>query len=202
MPWVLSKGSISWNGISEEVDGLRMILNSTVPSASTIDTITYQQFASLLGVQVGDQLTFIFAPQRSDIDESSCTEIIVSRLILSPYTGDPAETQIFDQNGHVINGNPLNENVSTMRFGVNSGAKFDVVQDAPDADVPTIGVACIVSRRNSSGAWLRSNASLVFDERQNEGGYTLRQASMVVNTEIVAPSDWYLNNANIATTSE
>lgn len=202
MPWILSQGTIFWTGILESIDGQRMIINAYVPQATTLESMTYKQFADLLGVQVGDQITFIFAPQRSDIDESSCAEISVARLILSPSTGDPAETQMWDENGRIINANPLNEGMGSIRFGINTSRNIDVVNDNPDPDVAMIGISCIVSRRASDGSWLRSNASLIFDESQQEGGYTLRQASMVVNPEIVTPSDWYLNNANEVSASE
>lgn len=201
MPWVLSKGSISWNGITENIEGLRMSFNGSVPSGTTIDSVTYEQFANILGLRVGDQITLIFAPQRSDIDESSCAEIVVSRVILAPSTGDPAETQMFDAQGRIINANPLNENSSTLIFAITS-SHFTVEQLSPDPDMDVIGIACIASRKNSAGSWLRSSASLIFDQSQQEGGYTLRQASMVVSNEIVTPSDWYLNNANEGGASE
>lgn len=197
MPWVLSKGSISWYGIAPSLDGLRIIFNGNVPSGTTIAAATYEQFANTLGLQVGDQITIIFAPKRKDIDESTCAELIVCRVILAPSTGDPAETQMFDAQGRIINANPLNENTSLLTFAIDSETRnFDLLFASDEQDDPVVGVAVIASRKNAAGAWLRSSASLVFDESQQEGGYTLRQASMVVNTEIVTPSDWYLNNAN------
>lgn len=196
MPWVISKGSIQWNGIQDFLEGTRVIFNGIVPQATTISAVTYAQFASILGVNVGDQITLIFAPKRTDIDESSCAEIAICRVILAPSSGDPAETQMFDAQGRIINANPLNENTASLAFSISSEHNFVAALSSPDPDVAVCGISCIVSRRNAAGTWLRSSASLVFDEDQRDGGYSLRQASMVVSSEIQTPSDWYLNNAN------
>lgn len=197
MPWVLSKGSISWAGLSDfsAQEGDYIFLNHAFPAASALNAITYKQFADGLGLQQGDQITLISALKRTDIDESSAVEINVSRLILSPGLGEYAETNLFDAQGHINDPNPLNEGMSYYKFVKGQDGIIRAANDA-DPDVDTIGVAVIISRRASDGSWLRSPSTFVFNETQQEGGYTLRQASMVASTEIVTPSDWYLNNAN------
>ena len=203
MPWVLSKGSISWAGLDTGLtafDGDYIFFNGLFGESQTIDAVTYKSFADVLGLRQGDQVTFISALKRSDIDESTAAEIRVSRLILSPGLGEFAETALFDAAGRVNDPNPLNENMDALRFRVSNRQLLAVNRNDPD--VETIGCAVIISRRASDGSWLRSPASLIFNPTQHEGGYTLRQASMVVNTEIVTPSDWYLNNANEATAGE
>lgn len=198
MPWVLSKGSISWVGFSQFATGT-FNLRASLPQAATLQAVTYQQLADALGVNVGDQMTFLWAAKRSDIDESSALKVDVARLILSPSFGEPAETQIWDASGKVINPNPLNENMSALTFQIDSGDVFVTVDAQSVVGVETIGGAIIISRRASDGSWLRSPETFYFDATQREGGYTLRQASMVASTEIVTPSDWYLNNANEVT---
>lgn len=197
MPWVLSKGSIAWAGIDTDQsaqDGDKIFLLGSYPSATTLSTITYAQFCSTHGLQEGDQITLISALKRTDIDESSALAINVSRLILSPANGQFAETNLFDTNGRVNDPNPLNEGMDYYRAGLADGNfRF---YNADDPDIDTIGVAVIISRRASDGSWLRSPSVMRFSDNERQGGYTLRQASMVVNTEIVTPSDWYLNNAN------
>ena len=197
MPWILSKGSISWVGLNEEFtadEGLYIYFNGIFGEAQTISTITYKDVADVLGLRQGDQITLISARKRQDIDESSATEIRVSRLILSPALGEFAETNLFDAQGGVNDPNPLNENVNVWRFSLSNRSLRAV--DSGDPDVDVIGCAVIISRKAADGSWLRSPASLVVNGQQTQGGYTLRQASMVVNAEIVTPSDWYLNNAN------
>lgn len=200
MPWVLSKGTISWVGLDQwsAVEGVYIVFGGGFTGSPAIDAVTYKQVADMLGLRQGDQITLIAAEKRADIDESSAAEIIVSRLILSPALGEFAETALFDAQGRVNDPNPLNENTDYFRFGlfVDSGVQRLRASRADDPDIDTIGVAAIASRRASDGSWLRSPATFFANETQKEGGYTLRQASMVVSTEIVTPSDWYLNNAN------
>lgn len=200
MPWVLSKGSLSWVGYNNFASGT-FNLKAKVSSAAQIDAITYSQFAGALGVNVGDQLTFIWALKRQDIDESSALQINVARVILSPYTGDAAETMIFDNRGKVINSNSLNENANALTFNVDTGNLF-VTIDGLSLQSGVIGGAIIVSRRAADGSWLRSPEVFYFDASQRNGGYTLRQASMVAANEIQTPSDWYLNNANEISTAD
>ena len=197
MPWVLSKGSIVWAGIDKGAsasDGDYIYFNPIFPENSSIDALTYKQVADALGLQQGDQITMISALKRSDIDESNAIEINVSRLILSPALGEFAETALFDGQGRINDPNPLNEGTDYYRFSLSS--RRLQARNANNPDVDTIGVSVIVSRRASNGSWLRSSAKMAYNDTQLEGGYTLRQASMVASTEIVANSDWYLNNAN------
>lgn len=197
MPWLLSKGSIEWVGLNVEDSasaGVYFYFGAQFLGAPEINTITYKQVADTLGLKQGDQLTLIAAVKRTDIDESSALSIVVSRLILSPALGEFAETNLFDAGGRVNDPNPLNENMNAFIFQMDGNVL--TAETVEDPDVPCIGVACIASRRASDGSWLRSPSTFVFNQQQREGGYTLRQASMVVNAEIVTPSDWYLNNAN------
>lgn len=194
MPWVLSKGSISWNGYVRSGFGLQ--ISSSIPQAATLSTITYAQLATLMGLQQGDQITFIWAPQRNDVDESNAMSLIVARLILSPKNGEFAETNVFDASGKINDGNILNENMNAITFSVERGEALIATADGFTPNDSPIGAAIIISRRASDGAWLRSSETLDFDGTHRDGGYTLRQASMVAATEIQTPSDWYLNNAN------
>lgn len=199
MPWILSKGSISWAGINTVTtadEGDYIYFNANFSGGAALDTITYAHFASKLGLQQGDQVTLISALKRNDIDESAALEINVSRLILSPGLGSFDETNLFDAQGRVNDPNPLNEGMDYYRALLDNVAGIFYFRSAGDPDVDTIGCAAIISRRASDGSWLRSPSSFVFNQTQQEGGYTLRQASMVVNAEIMTPSDWYLNNAN------
>lgn len=197
MPWVLSKGTIVWPGLNEISgdEGVYFIFKGKFAQALTTETVTYKSVADTLGLREGDQITFISAMQRSDIDESTASEINISRLILSPAQGEFAETYIFDAEGRINDPNPLNENTDYLRFNIDGSHNLQATR-RDDPDVQVIGVAVIISRRASDGSWLRSPTTFIYNSKQHEGGYTLRQASMVVSNDIVTPSDWYLNNAN------
>lgn len=200
MPWVLSKGSIAWAGVQTQFQAspnpaVHMVFNANSSGVSALGEVTYQQFCDFFNLQQGDQLTLIAFPKRSDIDESSCIEPIISRIILSPGGGVGMDAELFeDTNTGKIDeahANPLNENTDAFTFGFATGRI-----SASISGREFIGAAAIISRRASDGSWKRSASIMEFSTAEQEGGYTLRQSSMVVANDIVTPSDWYLNNAN------
>lgn len=201
MPWALSKGSISWGGVecsfNQGQAALNIVFNG-MPSESQLDLITYQQFADFLNLQQGDQLTLIAFPKRRDIDESSCIEPIISRIILFPKSENMQELMFYND-GKIAMGNNLNENTDAFTFRIETGKLMASVFIPSGQEQGFIGAAAIISRRAADGSWLRSAATVEVDNSQREGGYTLRQASMVVASDIPTPSDWYLNNANEVT---
>lgn len=202
MPWVLSKGSIAWNGaLSVSFTG-ELTFNLGEMSAESIDTITYQQFADFLNLRQGDQLTLIAFPKRSDIDESSCIEPIISRVIVSPAAGLDMTAEMFTDAGAIEHANPLNENTNAWTFQYQTGHLLCKIRATQQSPFVAVGAAIICSRRAADGSWLRSAANMAVNSTEQNGGYTLRQASMVASTEIVTPSDWYLNNANEVVESE
>lgn len=195
MPWVLSKGSISWNGAQSVSFSGDLTFNLGVLSAQDISDITYQQLADLLGAKEGDQITLIAFKKRADIDESSCLEPVISRLILYSSSGQMDES-VFSASGKIINGNVLNENTDAFTFSYQTGHLLCKIPSTQQSPFVAVGAAIICSRRAADGSWLRSSATMVVNTAEQQGGYTLRQASMVVNADITTPSDWYLNNAN------
>lgn len=196
MPWVLSKGSISWNGVQSVSFTGDLTFNIGELSADSIDTITYEQFSNLLGARKGDQITLIAFKKRTDIDESSCLEPIIARIILSPPAGLEMSAEIFTAGGAIEHANPLNENTDAFTFSYQTGHLLCRIPSTQQAPFEAVGAAIICSRRAADGSWLRSPSVMVVNTTEQDGGYTLRQASMVVSTEIVTPSDWYLNNSN------
>lgn len=203
MPWVLSKGSIAWAGVETQFEvsgssGLSIYFSAQMSDVSQLSEVTYAAFCDSFGLQAGDQLTLIAFPKRSDIDESSCIEPIISRIILSGDDGDMSH-DMFNQGGKIdaAHANPLNDNDQTFTFQFQTG---HLVATISGRDF--IGAAAIISRRAADGSWKRSASIVEFNTTEQDGGYTLRQSSMVASTEIVTPSDWYLNNANEGTVSE
>lgn len=195
MPWVLSKGSIGWNGVQSIYFSGGINFDFGYVTASQVDDISYEQFIDLIGARAGDQITLVAFKKRSDIDESSCLEPVIARFILAPSSGD-FETAIFDENGKINSDNPLNENTDAFTFAFQTGRLFCRIIGTQEAPFDAVGGAIICSRHAADGSWLRSPATMVVNTTEQSGGYTLRQASMVASTEIVTPSDWYLNNAN------
>lgn len=205
MPWVLSKGSIAWNGAQSVSFTADLTFNLGELSAENLQSITYEDFINLLGAREGDQITLIAFKKRSDIDESSCLEPVIARIILSPAGGSSLDvSQVFTSEGKIdtAGANPLNENTDAFTFSYQTGHLLCKIPGTQQAPFVAVGAAIICSRRAADGSWLRSAATMVVNPTEQSGGYTLRQASMVVSTEIVTPSDWYLNNANEVTAEE
>lgn len=204
MPFEVSSGSLQFNAPGYKDNLLKW--SQTVPLAEP-NNATYQDVANYLGAQEGDQVTFIgVRPSISaGVDEPFGVEMIVARVILSPAKGEFAETAFFspiaETQGFGINdANPLNE--GNIIFGFESPQGVGKILWAGFAR-GTVGIeimagCAILSRKNPSGTWLRSKSTLGYDPLFNENGYTLRQASMVVSPDILTPSDWYLNNANVS----
>lgn len=204
MPWILSKGSIAWAGVQTQFQtgqnaAVHMVFNANTSGISALNEITYEDFCNFFNLRQGDQLTLVAFPKRSDIDESSCIEPIIARLVLSPSAGGFEGSALFTSDGKVdpAGANVLNENTDAFTFSFATGRV-----SASISGHEFIGAAAIISRRAADGSWLRSASIMEFSTTEQSGGYTLRQASMVVSSEIVTPSDWYLNNANEKTTDE
>lgn len=195
MPWVLSKGSIAWNGAQSISFSGDLTFNLGELSADNLQAISYEQVANLLGARQGDQITLVAFKKRTDIDESSCLEPVIARIILEPETG-VFDEKMFDQNGKLFNSNVLDENTDAFTFAYQTGHLLCKIPSTQQAPFVAVGAAIICSRRATDGSWLRSPSVMVVNTTEQEGGYTLRQASMVVSNEIATPSDWYLNNAN------
>lgn len=201
MPWVLSKGSISWNGAKSIYFTGEITFDFGNVPGTAVDEITYEQFANALGAREGDQITLVAFKKRTDIDESSCLEPVIARIILSPSgTASFSEAPLCNDAGKIeaTGANPLNENTDAFTFKFQTGRFLCSIPSTQQAPFVAVGGAIICSRRAVDGSWLRSSATMVVNTTEQDGGYTLRQASMVAATEIVTPSDWYLNNANEA----
>ncbi len=204
MPFEVSSGSLSFVAPSYTDNLLKW---SEEVKLAEPQNMTYADFAAYVGAQEGDQVTFVFMrPSISiGVDEPFGIEMLVSRVILSPGAGEFAETAflapIVGQVGSfaVNDPNPLNE--GSIAFGFDSPQGAGSILRAGyingESIIPFMAGCAILSRKSPSGNWLRSKSTLGFDPLFNENGYTLRQASMIVSPEIVAPSDWYLNNANV-----
>lgn len=205
MPFLLSKGTLPSINVATPVQGssgTSFAFGGGLPAQTSIDQITYQQLADALGAQIGDQVTFVLLPKRHDIDESTSVAPIISRLILSPNTGD-VNSVVFSSAGKVEQdfANERNENMDVITFNIQANVLNANIPFAVEENT-FIGGAIILSRRNADGSWLRSTASLKINATERNGGYTLRQASMVAANEIQTPSDWYLNNANEIVTAD
>ena len=153
---------------------------------------TYADFVNAWGLQRGDQLTFVTVQKREGAYEAN-----YARITLNPRNADgsgaPMTTEIVDSQGEFPCSNWKNRlNFSTFEFDTDH---FNFVLGRGGI---VVAAGIIVSRKDKSGDWFRSNCQLVL----NEAGFgsdlcSLAEAvekSYIVN-DIDMESEYYLNNA-------
>ena len=153
---------------------------------------TYADFVSTWGLQRGDQVTFVTVQKRESKYEAS-----YARLILDPRNADgsgaPMTTEIVNSQGEFPCSNWKNRlNFSLFEFDTDH---FNFVLGR-GGDVVAAGI--IVSRKDRSGDWFRSNCQLVL----NEAGFGSDLCSLYeaveksyTTADIDLESEFYLNNA-------
>lgn len=187
------------------VDGNYQSVLSFDPGDLTSQTITYADIVNLLGVQRGDQLTFIQASHdgsKSDHDYDVLTGFRYARVILDPSDGDMTSPFLL---GNAINKpNPRNEGVFAgigLRTEANEKGLFFRLQnivtasDVTSPDKQLAGSAVILSRQ-VGGRWLRSTQFL--QPRFGSGQSALNHSTLGLAYEtyrLGSSSDLYLNQA-------
>lgn len=153
---------------------------------------TYADFVNSWGLQRGDQVTFVTVQKRQ-----GRYEVNYARIVLNPRNADgsgaPMTTEIVDSQGEFPCSNWKNQlNFSTFEFDTDH---FNFVLGR-GGDVVAAGI--IVSRKDKSGGWFRSNCQLVLNEAGL--GSDLCSLSEAVEKsyatyDIDMESEFYLNNA-------
>lgn len=182
---IISQGSLNKVTVSIDAEG---------GHKATVNTPgrTYADFVNAWGLKRGDQLTFVTVQKREGAYEAN-----YARITLNPRNADgsgaPMTTEIVDSQGEFPCSNWKNRlNFSTFEFDTDH---FNFVLGRGGI---VVAAGIIVSRKDKSGDWFRSNCQLVL----NEAGFgsdlcSLAEAvekSYIVN-DIDMESEYYLNNA-------
>lgn len=151
-PFVLSSGSLPIVNLTN----VNVFDGASFAITAAGATLTYNDVITSLGLNRGDQLTFI--SQQAWTDRRAAFNY--ARVILDPRDSDgntlPLDTAFLD--GTNINmPNPRNEGVQLQYSYADGSFTFQM------SDRSQWGAAVIVSRQKTDGSWLRSNASLVLD---------------------------------------
>ena len=153
---------------------------------------TYADFVNAWGLKRGDQLTFVTVQKREGAYEAN-----YARITLNPRNADgsgaPMTTEIVDSQGEFPCSNWKNRlNFSTFAFDTDH---FNFVLGRGGI---VVAAGIIVSRKDKSGDWFRSNCQLVL----NEAGFGSDLCSLAEAVEksyatydIDLESEFYLNNA-------
>ena len=153
---------------------------------------TYADFVKAWGLQRGDQVTFVTVQKREGAYEAN-----YARLILNPRNADgsgaPMTTEIVNSAGEFPCSNWKNQlNFSTFEFDTDH---FNFILGRGGI---VVAAGIIVSRKDKSGDWFRSNCQLVLNEA-GLGSDLCSLAEAVEKSykasEIDMESEFYLNNA-------
>lgn len=166
---------------------------STVVAALPISANTYQAVLDDLGLQRGDQLTFIACENVA----AGKAGFFFSRVILDPTNADGSSADLsvpFIGADNAVNlPSPRNEG----SFGTLSFADGKISWNIKSATAQMFAIGIIVSRKQTDGSWLRSNCQL----QVNDAAVTGVQPSLQYCLDLFyaggidALSDMYLNNA-------
>lgn len=170
---------------------------------SAVTSPTYQDICDGLGLQAGDQLTFITATHDfSQAFGDTYNGFEYARVILSPASGDMSAA--FFNGADINDPNPRNEGYVNLYIETEGSTKylsFDIINGCglPRTQSPRAmaGVAVIVSRQGTTD-WLRSAEHLsLCPEAAELNGQTIGEA--VSELKHAEPrSSLYLNQANVA----
>jgi len=187
---IISQGHLPEVSVSIDAEGGH-VAKVNVPGR------TYADFVNAWGLQRGDQLTFVTVQKREGKYEAN-----YARITLNPRNADgsgaPMTTEIVDSQGEFPCSNWKNRlNFSTFQFNTDH---FNFVLGRGGI---VVAAGIIVSRKDKSGDWFRSNCQLVL----NEAGFGSDLCSLAeaveksyVTSDVDMESEFYLNNAGGAGT--
>lgn len=178
------------------------------PGDVTMQTATYADIVSLLGLQRGDQLTFIMCSHdRSAVghDTDITTGFRFARIILEPASGDMTTT-FFRTTGAMGVNDPNERNAGEFseflldttegRTGLRFLLKDIAAQDSTSYPDRALCASAVILSRQVGGRWLRSTQFL--RARNATGTSALNHSTLGLAYEtyqIGAASDLYLNQA-------
>ena len=190
--WVLSTGQLPEVTLSKVAASTGAEI--AITSADVIPT--YAEIIASLGLQRGDQLTFIGQELYTD----GRAAFKFARVILDPRELDGTQADIstpFLSGGSVNKPSPRNEG-SEISF---SSEANKLIFDLGESSM--FGAAVIVSRQKNDGTWLRSNAAMQLDSNLPyalTGAMDMQEAiDYSYSGSLDLGSERYLNNATKGT---
>lgn len=200
--YMISAGSLPSIDLVKETDGVAPVI-SFDPGEKTQTDITYADIVSMLGLQQGDQLTFIQVSADGTMTGRGKTLVNgfrYARIILEPSDGDMTST-FFTIDGKLNKPNARNEGVISVLYLSNTedrkGLGFllnniDVSQTSSRA----LAASAVILSRQVGGRWMRSTQFL--EPRYTSGGLVLSSSYLgeaYLSYINGSASDLYLNQA-------
>ncbi|MBR3408320.1 MAG: hypothetical protein IKG86_05725 [Paludibacteraceae bacterium] len=186
--WVLSKGQLP----EIVLESVSATAGATIAITSAAAIPTYGEIIASLGLQRGDQLTFIGQELYTD----GRAAFKFARVILDPRESDGTQAELttpFLNGGSVNKPSSRNEGSDIVFSSTANSLTFDLGANSQ------FGAAVIVSRQKSDDTWLRSNAAIQLAESipyALVGAYDMEEAlEYTMSGGIDLESERYLNNA-------
>jgi hypothetical protein len=155
---------------------------------------TYEGVINALGLQRGDQLTFMIVDQTNGITAFGQNEFHYARVILDPINADGSSAPLssaFVVDNAINLPSPRNEGDFQFSFSATDGLHYRA------RNAGMVCAAVIVSRE-VSGKWLRSTAYMTYaGSGEYSLGDCLDRASRGTANPIYTADEWYLNNAGV-----
>lgn len=207
-PYIMSGGTLQPIGVTVAASGFSITNFSTLDWDIVTGGVgpSYQQAIDALGLQQGDQLTFLFAYVDDTGDDASMIDFRYARLILDPSDGvltkpifTPSSQGGTDYIINAANANARNEGeIHINATGLVAGNKSADEYTAGSSRC-LAGFAVIASRLNG-GVWQRSRAQLVIRPNTGTGATTNDHETATLGDAIYsfltsASSSLYLNQA-------
>lgn len=200
--YMVSAGSLPSLDLVHLTSGVAPII-SMDPGELTQQNITYADIIQLLGLQRGDQLTFIQATSDATLtgrDKSLLNGFRFARVILEPSDGDLTST-FFTNNGTVNNPNERNSGSFNLFYlsteEESKGIAFNLSNvDRTRMTARGLAASAVIVSRQVGGRWLRSTQFLEprnFNDVVTIAPSYLGEAYMSYLTS--SASDQYLNQA-------
>lgn len=136
----------------------------------TAATLTYQQVVDGLGLERGDQLTFLLLSidDREDLEleHSVFNSFLYARVILEPDDGDMSSL-FFGDGGAINKPNGRNEGNLTLTFTPAASTAPDYFTPSVEGissdagKINSLAAVAVIASRQSGGIWQRSTQSLV-----------------------------------------
>lgn len=207
-PWIISDGNMPVMATAFQSDGTSpRVVWPAVPSAA-ITVITYAELAAALGVELGDQLTFvwIFADLSPATNDILITDMKYSRVILMPADGNTAGAAFqaaAQGSDYYVMKSPNAKNVGNVFFsfqtGTNAGLVFyPTIGGVADVDATThtlVGIGCIASRLVGN-VWQRSRCQMLLRSTGATIDYNEYELGDAIRSYMTSQhSSLYLNQA-------
>lgn len=207
-PYIMSGGTLNPIAVGIAANGF------TIPALAGLDwDVTpqgwgpsYQQVVDALGLQRGDQLTFLFG----FVDDTDVTSTFVdfrySRIILEPEGGDMT-AKLFapvaeGSTDYIVNPAAANaRNEGTIHIGAGGQVTGNAAATEYAAgSARTLGAFAVIASRLNGGVWQRSRSQFVCRENQGAGATTWTHDEGYLYDAIYsfltgASSSLYLNQA-------